>query len=139
MKAKAIIFLLLITSLACSSADYAAAFHIEYEGDKRVLPFSTLSTESISSKEQFVTTASARATASPSWRVCTGVEHGTLRVRNAPGVGAKVVLILREKQEIYLPGETPSTQKTQDGATWIKITDSEDWVNARYLCEENNE
>ncbi|MBT3320738.1 MAG: SH3 domain-containing protein [Anaerolineae bacterium] len=134
MKKKAIIpilSLLLIVTVACSSADYAAAFHIEYEGDKRALPLSTLSTENISSKTQSV----AQATAYLSWRVCTGVENGTLRVRNAPGVSAKVIYTLSENQEIHLPCEIPEMQKTEDGAMWIKITDAEGWVNARYICK----
>ena len=133
MKVKAIIFLLLISSIACSSADYAAAFHIEYESDE--MP-STLSTENAVSKEQ-VATVPVRFTATPSplWHICTGVENGTLRVRNAPGVSAKVIFTLREGREIHLSSKAPTTQKTGDGATWIKITDSEGWVNARYICE----
>ncbi len=130
MKAKVIIFLLLISSIACSSADYAAAFHIEYESDE--MP-STLSTKKITPEVQVRISS---ATPSPLWHICTGVENGTLRVRNAPGLSAKVIYILSENQEIRLPSETSETEKTEDGATWIKIADSEAWVNARYICKD---
>ncbi len=124
-----ILFLLLLTTLACTSADYAAAAHIEYG---TVTP----ETAPISAEAQAEVTMPVRTTAtnSPSWRVCTGVENGTLRVRNAPGVSGKVLFTLNEEQEVYLL-DAPKTQETSDGATWIKIADPEGWVNKRYLCE----
>ena len=103
--------------------------HIEYG---TVTP----ETAPISAEAQAEVTMPVRTTAtnSPSWRVCTGVENGTLRVRNAPGVSGKVLFTLNEEQEVYLL-DAPKTQETSDGATWIKIADPEGWVNKRYLCE----
>ena len=124
-----ILFLLLLASIACSSADYAAALHIDYEPEQTS---SLLVPEATSTMTM---PARATATNSPSWRVCTGVENGTLRVRSAPGVDGKVIFTLSENQNVCLPGATSETQKTDDGATWVKITDPEGWVNARYICE----
>ena len=124
-----ILFLLLLTSIACSSADYAAALHIDYEpAQASPLPFPE-ATSAMTMPDR------ATATNFPSWRVCTGVENGTLRVRNAPGVDGKVIFTLSENQNVYFLA-TPKTQETNDGATWIEITDPEGWVNARYICEE---
>ncbi len=123
-----ILFLLLLTSIACSSADYAAALHIDYEpAQASPMPFPEATSA-------MTIPARTTATNSPSWRVCTGVENGTLRVRNAPSVSGKVIFTLSENQNVYLPA-APKTQETNDGATWIKITDPEGWVNKRYLCE----
>lgn len=124
------LFLLLLTSVACTSADYAAMAHIEYG---TVTP----KNDPISTEAQSEVTMPARATsaASPSWQVCTGVEGGTLRVRNEAGASGKVLSLLNEGQSIYLD-ESFAEETTEDGATWIKITDPEGWVNARYICED---
>ena len=133
MTKKAIItifFLSLLATIACASADYAAMAHIEYG---TVTPGNApLSAEAQSEATQSI---QATATNSPSWQVCTGVEDGTLRVRNAPGVDGKVILTLSEEQNIFLPA-VPETQETNDGATWIEIADPEGWINARYICED---
>ena len=125
-----ILFLLLLTTLACTSADYAAAAHIEYG---TVTP----ETAPISTEAQAEVTMPVRTTAtnSPSWRVCTGVENGTLRVRSEAGANSNVVSFLKEGQSIYFD-ESFIEEITDDGATWLKITDPEGWVNARYICEE---
>ncbi len=128
MKTKAIIsisFLLLLT-LACSSADYAAIAHIEYG-----TPMPALSPD-VTATMPITATITVTVTEPPSWRVCTGVEGGTLRIRTIPGVNGRVVSILSEGQVIQLSGET---QETSDGATWSKITNPvQGWVNGRFLC-----
>ncbi len=129
MAKKAIIsflFLLLLTSLACSSADYAAYAHIQY---------GTVTPENapISTEAQPTMTIPQAPTALPSMRVCTGVENGTLRVRGEAGTGSNVVSLLYEGQSVYF--DEALEEITEDGATWIKITDPVGWVNKRFLCE----
>jgi len=123
-----ILFLLLLTSIACSSADYAAALHIDYEpAQASPLPFPEATSA-------MTMPARATATNSPSWRVCTGVENGTLRVRSEAGASSNVVSLLNEGQSVYFD-ESFIEEITEDGAMWIKITDPVGWVNKRYLCE----
>ena len=68
VKVKAIIFLLLISSIACSSADYAAAFHIDYESQEA--PISPLLSEVTLDATAPVAVTS---TAFPLMQVCTGI------------------------------------------------------------------
>jgi hypothetical protein len=121
MKAKVIIFLLLISALACSSADYAAAFHIDYESqDASTSPL----LEATAPVAELATSI-----VSPSMQVCTGVENGTLRVRKDAGMSEAVVTFLVEGAEVeVLEEKVPS-----EGGTWSKISNG--WVNKRYLCE----
>ena len=131
MKNKAIILLLLVLSIACTSADYAATFHLDYEPTTAPMPTPSAEARSV------MTMPARRATPSPTpfsaRYVCTGVENGTLRVRNAPGVNHAMIFTLHEGQRV---STTAKTQETNDGATWIKITNHEGWVNQRFLCEE---
>ena len=84
-----ILFLLLLTALACTSADYAAAFHVEYEGEE--LPSSSSSTLSAEEQsEATMLTAGVPSTALPAMRVCTGAKKGTLRVRDNAGTDQAV-------------------------------------------------
>jgi len=122
MKVKAIIFLLLISTLACSSADYAAAFHIDYESQDP--PTSPLLSEAIAPVAEAET-----STAFPSMQVCTGVENGTLRVRKGAGTSEAVVTFLKEGMEVEILEE----KEPSEGGTWSKISNG--WVNKRYLCE----
>jgi hypothetical protein len=122
MKAKVIIFLLFISSLACSSADYAAAFHIDYE--TQGTPTSPLLPEATVLVAEVTT-----ATAFPSMQVCTGVENGTLRVRKGAGTSEAVVTFLEEGTEV----EVLEEKEPSEGGTWSKISNG--WVNKRYLCE----
>ena len=126
MKAKAIIFLLLITSLACSSADYAAAFHIDYESkDASASPLLPEGrSEVIAPVAEAVT-----STAFPLMQVCTGVENGTLRVRKDAGTSEAVITFLEEGTEVEILEE----KEPSEGGTWSKISNG--WVNKRYLCE----
>ncbi len=131
MKNKAIItllFLLILASLACTSADYAAAFHIDYEPSPVPFPAEAQLEATVPS------IATASATALPSMQVCTGVENGVLRVRNTPGTSGALVATLSEGQRVYLADALEA--QTDDGATWRKITDPEGWINGRFLCEE---
>ncbi|HID85697.1 MAG TPA: SH3 domain-containing protein [Anaerolineales bacterium] len=65
--------------------------------------------------------------------VCTGYGEGALNVRTCPGVGCWAFFPLYEGQVVTLDGQTAHTQ---DGATWVHLTQPvEGWVNARYLCE----
>ena len=122
MKAKVIIFLLFISSLAYSSADYAAAFHIDYESqDAPTSPLLPKATVPVAE----VTTAIAF----PSMQVCTGVENGTLRVRKGAGTSEAVVMFLEEGTEV----EVLEEKGPSEGGTWSKISNG--WVNKRYLCE----
>jgi len=124
MKVKAIIFLLLISSIACSSADYAAAFHIDYESQdvstSPLLPEVTL---------EAAVPVSMTSTALPLMQVCTGVENGTLRVRKGAGTSEAVVTFLEEGTEVEILEE----KEPSEGGTWSKISNG--WVNKRYLCE----
>ena len=125
MKVKAIIFLLLISSIACSSADYAAAFHIDYESqDAQDAPISPLLPVATAPVAEMAT-----ATAFPSMQVCTGVENGTLRVRKGAGTSEAVVTFLEEGTEV----EVLEEKEPSEGGTWSKISNG--WVNKRYLCE----
>ena len=124
----AIIFLLLLTTLACESADYAATFHLDYETTPSPLPLP------METSTMTILTPTGSPTALPSMQVCTGVERGTLRVRNEAGAGGKVLSLLNEGQSIYFD-ESFTEEITEDGATWIKITDPIGWVNKRLLCE----
>ena len=124
MKAKAIIFSLLISTLACSSADYAAAFHIEYESQDAPIP--SLLPEAI--LEATVPVA-VTSTALPLMQVCTGVENGTLRVRKGAGTNEAVITFLAEGTEV----EVLEEKEPSEGGTWSKISNG--WVNKRYLCE----
>ena len=120
MKAKAIIFLLFVSSLACSSADYAAAFHIDYESQDAstfpLLPDVTLE-------------ATVPVAVIDLMQVCTGIENGTLRVRKGAGTSEAVVTFLAEGTEVEILGE----KEPIEGGTWSKISNG--WVNKRYLCE----
>ena len=122
MKVKAIIFLLLISTLACSSADYAAAFHIDYESQDA--PTSPLLPEAT-----VPVVEAATSTASPLMQVCTGVENGTLRVRKGAGTSEAVITFLAEGTDVEILEE----KEPSEGGTWSKI--STGWVNKRYLCE----
>ncbi|MBT3322869.1 MAG: SH3 domain-containing protein [Anaerolineae bacterium] len=125
-----VLFLLFLLSIACTSADYAAAFHIEYEGQERVSPLSPLPVETV----QLEATIPTRTTeSSPTWSVCTSSENGMLRVRNKPGTSEEVVFLLEEGQSVYFEGFIE--ERTDDGAMWIKIVDPTGWVNKRFLCE----
>ena len=124
MKAKAIIFLLLISSIACSSADYAAAFHIDYESQEA--PISPLLSEVTLDATAPVAVTS---TAFPLMQVCTGIENGTLRVRKGAGTSEAVVTFLAEGTEV----EVLEEKEPSEGGTWSKISNG--WVNKRYLCE----
>lgn len=128
MKVKAIIFLLLISTLACSSADYAAAFHIDYESQDA--PTSPLLPEATAPIAE-----AATSTVSPLMQVCTGVENGTLRVRKGAGTSEAVVTFLAEGTKV----EVLEEKEPSEGGTWSKISNG--WVNKRYLCEatENTE
>lgn len=117
------LLLLLISSIACSSADYAAVLNIEYETqDVPILPEMTL--------EAIVPLSTS--TLSPTWYVCTGIEKGVLRVRNSPGVSGIVESLLDEGAQIY---PTEKTAETNDGATWIEVTTPRGWVNQKYICK----
>ena len=124
MKAKVIIFLLLISTLACSSADYAAAFHIDYESQDA-------STSPLLSEVTLEATVpvAVTSTAFPSMQVCTDVENGTLRVRKGAGTSEAVVTFLEEGTEV----EVLEEKEPSEGGTWSKISNG--WVNKRYLCE----
>ena len=124
VKEKAIIFLLLISSIACSSADYASAFHIDYESQEA--PISPLLSEVTLDATAPVAVTS---TAFPSMQVCTGVENGTLRVRKGAGTSEAVVTFLVEGTEV----EVLEEKEPSEGGTWSKISNG--WVNKRYLCE----
>lgn len=64
--------------------------------------------------------------------VCTGYDEGALNVRVCPGIGCWAFVPLYEGQTVTLDGQTA---QTEDGATWVHITQPVDgWVNARYLC-----
>ena len=122
MKAKAIIFLILIITLACSSADYATAFHIDYEPQNSptfpLLPKATLES-----------TVPATVTSETLMQVCTSVENRTLRVRKDAGTSEAVVTFLAEGTEV----EVLEEKEPSEGGTWSKISNG--WVNKRYLCE----
>ncbi len=124
-----ILFLLLLTTLACTSADYAAAFHVEYEGEE--LPSSSSSTLSAEEQsEATMLTAGVPSTALPAMRVCTGAKKGTLRVRDNAGTDQAVIAYLTEGVSVEILDE-----KISESGTWTKIKSPEGWVNKRYLCE----
>lgn len=126
MKTKAIIFLLLLSSIACSSADYAATFHLDYETTP-----SPLSLEGSTSTMTIPAPTDSAPTALSSMQVCTGAEEGTLRVRVDAGTGQDVVAYLNEGMSVKILEE-----KNNEGGTWAKIETPAGWVNKRYLCEE---
>ena len=131
MKNKVIIFLLFIFSLACSSADYAEFFNVDYEP---TLPSTPLLQEGKKSAAAVRVTTQATDTI-PTMQVCTGVEDGHLRVRSNPGTTGAVLSLLEDGQLVF-PNEEISEEESADGATWIKITDPEEgWVNKKYICE----
>ena len=127
MKTKAIIFfLLLFSTLACSSANYAAAFNLDYE----VTPSPPL--ELATSETMMVPNSPAsRATALLSMSVCTGTENGTLRVRKGAGTSEAEIGLLQEGEQVEVLDE-----QTSENGTWAEIQKpQEGWVNKRFLCE----
>jgi hypothetical protein len=61
-----------------------------------------------------------------------GIESGTLRVRECPGLECGEAGVLASGDQITAIGE----RRDVDGATWLRITSPvEGWVNARYVCE----
>ena len=129
MKNKAIIaslLLLLFSTFACESADYAAAFNIKYE---------TTSTTPLSpdlAASETPMGSSNAATAPPLTRVCTGAENGTLRVRKGAGTNEAEVALLSEGALIEILSE-----ETYTSGTWAEIKEPNGWVNKRFLCEES--
>ncbi len=124
MKTKAIIFfLLLLSTLACSSADYAATFHLDYE----VTPSPLIELAA----SEATTAANSTTKTLPSMSVCTGIENGTLRVRKGAGTSEAEIGLLQEGTQVELLDE-----QTSESSTWAEIqTPQEGWVNKRFLCE----
>jgi hypothetical protein len=64
--------------------------------------------------------------------VCTGNPDGHLRVRAAPGTDAAEIALLAEGSIVRI-GER---EQQADGSTWAATHSPTGWVNARYLCDE---
>lgn len=131
MKAKTLLILagLLLLSLACTLEDLnAAGAELHTTGLNAASPTATALLPTPAVLDEEPTAVPATHT------VCTGVPEGTLRVRAEIGTNSAVVAILDEGAEVNVLNKVPDDYK----GTWAEITDPAGWVNARYLCETEN-
>ncbi|MCF6278501.1 MAG: SH3 domain-containing protein [Anaerolineales bacterium] len=129
MKSKAIIFLLLI-SLACSPANFAAA--LQTDRASASVSSSPLPRPDAPSKITLAARAADLAPESPVMRVCTNVPEGRLRVREDAGVDHAVVSLLPEGAPVSVITRKP----VEGGTIWAHIRFPQGWVNFNYLCKE---